>query len=358
MRIWSVHPKYLDAKGLVALWRETLLAQKVLMGLTKGYRNHSQLIRFKELRDPVGGVATYLESVWLEAKRRNYRFDQHKINRRRTKTHPTVTEGQMEYEFRWLQMKLKSRAPEQYRQNKAAQQVEAHPLFRIIQGSVESWEKAPMTNGVKKSSNIKDISYNTAKKDSMRGTKRCGMHKLLAIQKIEDIPADFKDSPVSELLSYHNLKTPQKNYQQAELLIGMCMDNRKSLNIPENFAFIIRAGGANLRYSEFKVSFAIAVGGVRWITLIGHTQCGMVNLTQRKDQFVKGLCDHAGWSEQMAEKHFMDHSPLFEIGDEVEFILTETQRLALKYPKIKIAPLLYKVEDNLLYWITGTPGTT
>jgi carbonic anhydrase len=130
------------------------------------------------------------------------------------------------------------------------------------------------------------------------------------------------------------------------------MDNRKSLNIPENFAFIIRTGGTNLRGSEFKISYAIAVGGVEYIALIGHTQCGMVNLMARKEQFVKGLCDHAGWDAQTAEDFFMQNAPMSEIGNEIDFILKETQRLSLRYPKVKIAPLLYKVEDNLLYWIS------
>ena len=131
----------------------------------------------------------------------------------------------------------------------------------------------------------------------------------------------------------------------------MCMDNRKKLNIPENFAFIIRAGGANLRYSEFKVSFAIAIGGVQHLALMGHTQCGMVNLAARKEAFIKGLCDRAGWERHQAEDHFSQYSPMFEIGNEIDFILSETQRLSLRYPKVKVAPLLYKVEDNLLYWI-------
>ena len=177
------------------------------------------------------------------------------------------------------------------------------------------------------------------------------MHRLLTIQKKEDVPGEFQNTPVSDLLLYHNTKMPYESYKQANLLIGMCMDNRKKLNIPENFAFVLRAGGANLRYSEFKVSYAIAVGGVEYIALIGHTQCGMVNLMARKKQFVQGLCDHAGWDAQAAEEHFMHYSPMFEIGNETDFILSETRRLSLRYPKVKVAPLLYKVEDNLLYWI-------
>ncbi len=177
------------------------------------------------------------------------------------------------------------------------------------------------------------------------------MYRLVHVTDMTEIPERFRDTPVSDLILYHNAQLAQKNYTQAELLIGMCMDSRKTLNIPENFAFIMRSGGANVRYSEFNISYAIGVGGIDYIALMGHTQCGMVNLTERKQQFIQGLCDHAGWSITQAEEHFMQYSPLFEIGDEIDFILSETKRLALRYPKVKVAPLLYKVEDNLLYWI-------
>jgi len=129
------------------------------------------------------------------------------------------------------------------------------------------------------------------------------------------------------------------------------MDNRKHLHMPDNFAFIIRSGGANLRYSEFKVSFAIAIGQVRHIALIGHTHCGMVNLVSRKEEFIKGLVETAGWSPGQAEEHFLHFAPRYEIVNEADFILSEVKRLRLRYPNIIIAPMLYKVEDNKLYFI-------
>jgi carbonic anhydrase len=131
----------------------------------------------------------------------------------------------------------------------------------------------------------------------------------------------------------------------------MCMDNRKHLNIPDNFAFIIRAGGANLRYSGFKVSFAISVGGVRHIALIGHNHCGMVNLESKKDIFISGLVNNAGWTKEQAEEQFNENAPKFEIGNEIDFILSEAIRLRKVYPKIPIAPMMYLVEDNKLYLI-------
>jgi carbonic anhydrase len=177
------------------------------------------------------------------------------------------------------------------------------------------------------------------------------MNRLLTIASREDILPQYRETPIGLLLEYHNLERGFDSYANAELLIGMCMDNRKHLHIPDNFAFIIRSGGANLRYSEFKVSYAIAVGGIRCIALIGHTQCGMVNLIARKDQFVQGLVRAAGWQRESAEEHFHHFAPMFEIGNEVDFILGEVKRLRLRYPRIMVAPLLYRVEDNRLYLI-------
>jgi carbonic anhydrase len=177
------------------------------------------------------------------------------------------------------------------------------------------------------------------------------MNRLINIQSVEDIPEEYSNTPIELLLEYHNLGKSFEKYSNAQLLVGMCMDNRKHLNIPDNFAYIIRAGGANLRYSEFKVSFAIAVGGIKHIALIGHTNCGMVNLISKKEQFVNGLVDTAGWDREFAVEHFNQFAPMFEIGNEIDFVLSETQRLRNRYPKITVAPMLYKVEDNLLYMI-------
>ena len=184
------------------------------------------------------------------------------------------------------------------------------------------------------------------------------MNRLLPISSTEDILPQYRETPIGLLLEYHNLKREFDSYSNAELLVGMCMDNRKHLHIPDNFAYIIRAGGANLRYSEFKVSYAIAVGGVRSIALIGHTQCGMVNLIARKEQFVDGLVNGAGWQSQSAEEHFNHFAPMFEIGDETDFVLSDVKRLRLRYPKILVAPLLYRVEDNRLYLIRESDASS
>jgi carbonic anhydrase len=177
------------------------------------------------------------------------------------------------------------------------------------------------------------------------------MNRLIAVAVPGDVPTPYRGTPVGLLAEYHNLGRAHEQYAAARLLIGMCMDNRKHLDIPDNFAYIIRAGGANLRYSEFKVSFAIAVGGVRAIALIGHTQCGMVNLASRREQFISGLVENAGWTREAAAEHFHNYAPMFEIDNEIDFILGETPRLRARYPGILVAPMLYRVEDNLLYFI-------
>ena len=176
------------------------------------------------------------------------------------------------------------------------------------------------------------------------------MHRVIPVTSHDHIPPRYRGTPVGRLLAWHNLGDELEPVTSAELLVGMCMDNRKVLRIPEKFAFVIRSGGANLRHNEFKVSFAVAVGGVRAIALAVHTQCGMVGLSQRREQFVDGLVD-VGWDREAAEQHFEAYAPLFEIGNEVDFALTEAARLRARYPRVLVAPLLYKVEDNLLYCI-------
>jgi len=140
MRLWSIHPKYLDAKGLVALWREALLAQKILMGNTIGYKNHPQLNRFKETKNPEGAIASYLRGVEKEATARNYNFDRSKINGKRITNRILVTTGQIEYEFLHLTKKLKERDIEKLKLLKSVNEIELHPLFEEVNGKVESWE--------------------------------------------------------------------------------------------------------------------------------------------------------------------------------------------------------------------------
>ncbi|MEN6328417.1 MAG: pyrimidine dimer DNA glycosylase/endonuclease V [Syntrophomonas sp.] len=141
MRLWSIHPKYLDTAGLVALWRESLLAQKVLQGKTNGYRNHPQLIRFKNHPCPQMAIASYLNEVWIEANQRGYSFNREKIRAGFTELKILITRGQLDYEFTWLCHKLERRDPARCQQLVPISEVECHPLFMIMPGEIEYWEK-------------------------------------------------------------------------------------------------------------------------------------------------------------------------------------------------------------------------
>ena len=141
MRLWTVHPRYLDVKGLTAAWREALLAQKVLKGETRGYTRHPQLTRFRAHRKPLEAIAAYLHGIASEAQRRGYRFDVSKISHRRWRGRMSESRGQLLYEWEHLRGKLRVRAPQFYRQLDAATAPRAHPLFSIRPGEINEWEK-------------------------------------------------------------------------------------------------------------------------------------------------------------------------------------------------------------------------
>jgi hypothetical protein len=140
MRIWSLHPKHLDIKGLVALWRETLLAKHVLEGKTKGYKNHPQLIRFKKTPDPVNAIHAYLSVVHEEATLRGYNFDKSKFNPHHIPASMPVTSGQVNYEVEHLLHKLKIRDPDLYLELSSKKRFPIHPIFKRKKGDVEDWE--------------------------------------------------------------------------------------------------------------------------------------------------------------------------------------------------------------------------
>jgi hypothetical protein len=141
MRLWSLHPKYLDKLGLLGLWREGLLAQKVLLGKTKGYKNHPQLIRFKRTDDPILYIGTYLYYVYLEGKKRGYNFNKDKIIKYDLHLKMQVTIGQINFEFQHLLEKLKVRDNKKYEEIKNEKIIEPNPIFYIIDGGIEEWEK-------------------------------------------------------------------------------------------------------------------------------------------------------------------------------------------------------------------------
>ena len=141
MRLWTVHPRYLDVRGLTAAWREGLLAQKVLARKTRGYRNHPQLTRFRSHRSPSAVIAAYLLGIAEEAKQRGYRFNLAKISRPRFGGSIRETRGQLLYEWRHLKRKLRGRAPDAYRRFRRVARPDPHPLFRIVPGRVQDWDR-------------------------------------------------------------------------------------------------------------------------------------------------------------------------------------------------------------------------
>lgn len=140
MRLWTLHPKYLDPRGLVALWREALLAQAVLNGQTSGYKHHPQLIRFRKTPSPTDSIASYLRSVFDESCRRGYCFDVAKIASSGNAETIAVTRGQLDYEWAHLKRKLHARAPSWLDRIQTIKRPISHPLFRIVPGKVEKWE--------------------------------------------------------------------------------------------------------------------------------------------------------------------------------------------------------------------------
>lgn len=142
MRLWSLHPKYLDARGLVALWREALLARAVLRGETRGYRSHPQLERFRNHPSPLAAINAYLVGVHAEALQRGYAFDAGKIELTRTRETMAVTAGQLGHEWVHLLNKLAVRSPELYERWCGEAAPQCHALFRPQPGEIEPWERA------------------------------------------------------------------------------------------------------------------------------------------------------------------------------------------------------------------------
>jgi hypothetical protein len=141
MRLWSIHPEYLDRQGLLALWREGLLARKVLRGETCGYRRHPQLERFRAQQDPIASINAYLRFVHDEAVRRGYCFDLTKLDTHCRSKPIVVTRGQLLYEWAHLKAKLKVRDSERYGRFSTLVEPRAHPLLKVVTGDVEPWER-------------------------------------------------------------------------------------------------------------------------------------------------------------------------------------------------------------------------
>ena len=177
------------------------------------------------------------------------------------------------------------------------------------------------------------------------------MEPLIEIKTSKDIPPQYHNTPIASFLEYHNLDLKFKKHKNPELLIGMCIDSRQIIQVPHNFAYVVRTGGGNMRDMEFNISYAIAVGGIKHIIVLGHTNCAMINLMSKKDDFIKGLVNSGGWEKYLAEEHFFQSEPIYEIKNEIGFVLKETRRMRLKYPAVTVVPMMYRVKNNLVYII-------
>ncbi|CDN30804.1 pyrimidine dimer DNA glycosylase [Mucinivorans hirudinis] len=145
MRLWSIHPKYLDTKGLTACWREGLLARKVLLGQTKGYRNHPQLIRFRSTQNSVAAVDVFLSAVLSEARLRGYNFDATKINLTAKSETIEVTQGQLNYEFEHLKKKLVIRDKTAFERIVSVTEIATNPIFTVVDGGIADWEDVKLS---------------------------------------------------------------------------------------------------------------------------------------------------------------------------------------------------------------------
>ena len=181
---------------------------------------------------------------------------------------------------------------------------------------------------------------------------------LVPVNDESDILPEYRGTAVGDLLAYHNLGAPHRHHIEPELLIGTCMDHRLQLRIPSNLAFVLRCAGANLGMLEFDVSFAIAVGGVRSVCLIGHDGCRMIDVASKREAFVSGLVDNLGWDREKAEEHFDAYSARYGFGDVADFVWLEAQRLREMYAGITVAPLAYSLGDRSVCQIAEAGQST
>ena len=178
------------------------------------------------------------------------------------------------------------------------------------------------------------------------------MPQLVAVERAADVLPHYRGTSLEAFLRYHNLGEPlPATAGRADLVVGMCMDHRKDLTIPNEFAFVIRAAGGNLRGRDFDVSYAVGVGGASALALLTHTDCGMAHLAEKRGAFVRGLVERAGWDEASAAAHFDECVGRYQIGDAVTFAVAEAGRLRRRYPRLLVAPFLYRVEDDRLVQI-------
>ena len=174
---------------------------------------------------------------------------------------------------------------------------------------------------------------------------------LKPVRNQTDILPAWRGSPVGELLALHNLGTGAGQYAHPQILIATCPEQQTGLRIPAGFALGVNGAAANLKRDPFKVSWAIGIGQVSAIAIVGHTGCGMVGLRERREEFVARMVAVAGWARAAAEQHFDHWGDLYAIEDPAVFAASEAARLRARYPKIPVAALLYDAAEQMLLQI-------
>ncbi len=176
------------------------------------------------------------------------------------------------------------------------------------------------------------------------------MNHLKPINSTEDIPRKYQNTPIGDLFAFHNFNTSHPPYTNAKMLIGMCIDHRAQLNIPHNFAYVLRSPGANFDQDAFAISYAVAVGAVQHIALIGHTNCGMVNLAAKKEKYINGL-ENAGWGGDSTKEMFESNLADYGLENEIDILNRQTSQFREKFKNVITVPMIYRVEDRKIYLI-------
>lgn len=178
---------------------------------------------------------------------------------------------------------------------------------------------------------------------------------LRRVERKTDIPARYQGTPIGDWLRYHNLGEGPHTYDSPHLLILTCMDHRIHLQVPKNFAYVLRLAGANLRHREFDLACALVFAGIRHVCVVGHTGCAMESLNKKRENFISRLEKMGGWSKSRAELEFGVFAPRIGISNVVDFTLFEAAWLERRFPGILAAPLIYDVKDGSLYQIVRQP---
>jgi carbonic anhydrase len=174
---------------------------------------------------------------------------------------------------------------------------------------------------------------------------------LKPVRNESDILPAWRGTPIAELLALHNLGTGAGQYAHPRILIAACPEQQAALRIPDGFALSVRTAAANLKRDPFKVSWAIGIGQVSAIAIVGHTGCGLVRLREQREEFVERMISAAGWARSAAEQHFDHWGDLYAVEDPAVFAASEAARLRIRYPKIPVAALLYDAADQTLLQI-------